>query len=366
MAFRLQARPGFRDRSIQGLAHRGGRDPQELEALFGRVLSYIHHALPTPPVSVDGDLCILFDADGGGVDRLSRLPDKLLCDIVSRLPIKEAARTAVLSRRWSPIWRAAPLVLVDTHLLPAGDDEIPIDLDHAHSDAVAAAVSRILVAHPGPFRCVRITCCYMEEDRARVERWLKLLASKGVQELFLINRPFPLTIDKHLPATFFSMTTLTRLYLGFWRFPDTTTLPRSAAFPCLRELGLCGTVMDSHDMDFVLARSPVLEILNIEGHLLPPLRLRIISRSLRCVQINGSRVDSITVVDAQRLERILLGYGRNEDSCFKIKITHAPALRMFGKIELAKDELQVGNTIIKVLGLHLSSLIHWTPSLCNI
>jgi hypothetical protein len=49
-------------------------------------LSYIHHALPDPPVYADGHLCILFDADGGGVDRLSRLLDSLLRDIVSRLP----------------------------------------------------------------------------------------------------------------------------------------------------------------------------------------------------------------------------------------------------------------------------------------
>ena len=94
-------------------------DPEQ-EALFGRVLSYIYDVLPDPPVSVDGDLCILFDTNGGGVDCLSLLPNVLLGNIVSRLPIKDAARTAVLSRRWRPIWRAAPLMLVDTHLLSAG------------------------------------------------------------------------------------------------------------------------------------------------------------------------------------------------------------------------------------------------------
>jgi hypothetical protein len=69
--------------------------------------------LPDPPVSIDGHLGILFNADGGGVDRLSHLPDSLLRDIVSRLPIKDATRTAVLSRRWSPIWRTAPLLAFD-------------------------------------------------------------------------------------------------------------------------------------------------------------------------------------------------------------------------------------------------------------
>ncbi|KAL6653080.1 hypothetical protein ACP70R_012005 [Stipagrostis hirtigluma subsp. patula] len=55
----------------------------------------------------------------------------------------------------------------------------------------------------------------MDEDRAQLARWLQLLAA--------------------MPATTFSMAALTRLYLGFWRFPDTAGVPRGAAFPCLRE-----------------------------------------------------------------------------------------------------------------------------------
>ncbi|TVU07295.1 hypothetical protein EJB05_47344 [Eragrostis curvula] len=312
---------------------------------MGRLLFYTHHVIPDLPVSVDGDLCILFDADGGGVDRLSRLPDSLLGNIVSRLPIKDAARTAALSRRWRPIWCSAPLVLVDAHLLPASEDQIPKHVDHAESSAVAAAVSRILATHPGPIRFVHITCCYMNEFPGQFVRWLKHLAVKGVQELFLINRPWPLeSLVKHMPATIFSMATLTRLYLGFWRFPDTASLPRGAAFPYLRELSLCSVVIEPRDIDFVLARSPVLHTLCIHGHLFPSLRLRLVSQSLQCVQLLAVDVETIAVVDAPRLERLIVS--KRESSC-KINIGRAPSLRLFGFVELGNDVLQVGNTVIK-------------------
>ncbi|KAL6841181.1 hypothetical protein ACP4OV_029150 [Aristida adscensionis] len=293
-----------------------GMDPQEMEALFGRVLSYIHHALPGLPVSVDAPLCILFDADGAGVDRLSRLPDDLLADIVARLPIKDAARTMALSRRWRPVWPSSPLVLADTHLLlrAAAADEIPRHLRPAASAAAAAAVSRVLAAHPGPVRCPHLACCYMDEHRPEVARWLHHLAAKGVRELFLLNRPAPgalAMLAKHMPTTIFGMAALARLYLAFWRFPDTAALPRGAAFPCLRELGLCSVAIDARDVDFVLARSPVLEMLCFEGIMIFPLRLRLVSQSVRRVLVHSSQLESVAVVDAPRLERLIL----NTNTC---------------------------------------------------
>ncbi|WVZ84041.1 hypothetical protein U9M48_031119 [Paspalum notatum var. saurae] len=323
-----------------------GGERQELGAHMSYALSNIHRALPCPAVSVARRLCFLSDSDGGGVDRLSGLPAALLINIVSRLPIKDAARTAVLSRRWRPVWRSAPLVLCDSHLLRPGQDKIPGYVDRADSDAVAAAVSRILAAHHGPLRSAFLACTYMDRDRPRVARWLQHLAIKGVSELFLINRPWPLHLDKHLPSTFFSMATLTRLYLAFWRFPDTDGLPRGAAFPSLRELGLCSVSIETRDLDFILARSPVLQNLCLEGHLFTKLRLRLVSHSLRCVQIHFSNIESIAVVDAPLLERLILKDMPLAGSC-RINVGNAPLLRLFGYINPAKHVLQFGNTNVK-------------------
>ncbi|CAM0874491.1 unnamed protein product [Alopecurus aequalis] len=309
---------------VQFLRH--WREPGGLEDFLARFAAPTQYTLPDPPVSADARLFALLPHDA--VDRLSRLPDALLGNIVSRLPVKDAACTAALSRRWRGIWRSTPLVLADGHLFPD-----------------TSAVSCVLAEHPGPFRCVYLTSCDMEEFHGLLTGWLQTVADKGIQELVLVNRRWPL--DLVLPSTFLRMATLTRLYLGLWKFPDTTDLPRASLFPNLRELGLCSVLMESKDLDFILDRSPVLETLCVEGNLFQ-LRLHLVSQSLRCVQIIGS-FEEIFVVNAPRLERLILSEGNPDGSCSKVKIGHSPKLHFLGFLELdpANHLLKIGNTIIK-------------------
>nr|XP_051229495.1 F-box/FBD/LRR-repeat protein At5g22660-like [Lolium perenne] len=244
------------------------------------------------------------------VDHASRLPDALLGNIVSRLPVKDAARTAALSRRWRGVWRSTPLVLTSADLLPA-----------------TSAVSSVLAAHPGPFRCVHLTSARMPEFHGL----LQILATKGAQELLLVNGRWPHVLV--LPSTFLRMATLTRLYLGLWKFPDTAAVPRASFFPNLLELGLCSVAMENRDLDFILDRSPVLETLCVQGDMLR-LRLCLVSQSLRCVQIIGS-FEEIFVVYAPHLERLIHSQGNKASyqnkngtpdvTCTKVRIGHSPS-----------------------------------------
>ncbi|XP_047070455.1 F-box/FBD/LRR-repeat protein At1g13570-like [Lolium rigidum] len=320
-------------------AIRQGSDPHELDQATERVLLYTYANLPDFPCYGCHLRPSLAVADPGGVDRISHLPRGLLHDIVSRLPLKDAARTAVLSSRWRRIWLATPLLLNDAHFLPKGHCW---PVTPANSPAITAAVSRILEAHLGPIHRVRLVCTNMNSYRPQLARWLQLLAAKGVQELVLVNRPWPR--DLPLPATVFAITTLTRLYLGVWKLPDTAVL-RGASFPRLRELGLCCVEMEHGDVDSLVARSPVLEILNILG-CLKGLRLRLVSQSLRCLQISASILENVAVVKAPCLERfILYASCTPRGLCTRVKIGDAPKLHAFGYLQPGQV-LEIRDTVI--------------------
>ncbi|KAL6659593.1 hypothetical protein ACP70R_003633 [Stipagrostis hirtigluma subsp. patula] len=333
-----------------------GADPAgtDLDLVMCVMTQHVYSCLPEPPVAAAAPLsgaAVAWVADG--VDRISGLPPVVLRNVLSRLPAKDAARTTVLSQRWRRAWHSVPLVLVDAHLRPsAGTSGLSADPRDLFADPcdLTAPVSRALTAHPGPFRCVYLTGTTMDAHREEIEHWVQLLAAKDIKELVLVN--CATTIDSnlpHLPGTLFSCTHLTRLYIGFWRFPGTATLPREAEFPVLRELGLCSLVMDDPDLAFLLNRCPILEKLIIVGSL-SSVHMRIRSSSLLCVELCASMVPEIALVQAPLLERLLLweALGTSGLTCSRIKIGLAPKLRFLGFLVPGMHELEIGNTIIKV------------------
>jgi hypothetical protein len=117
----------------------------------------------------------------------------------------------------------------------------------------------------------------MASYQADIERWLELLAAKGVQELVFFNRPWP--IDHPLPGALYGCTSVTRLHLAMCRVPSTAGLPRITHFPYVRELVLDTVAIEERDLHFLIDRSPVLEVLTITTNQTGA-QVRLISRSL--------------------------------------------------------------------------------------
>ncbi|PUZ70246.1 hypothetical protein GQ55_2G211100 [Panicum hallii var. hallii] len=113
-------------------------------------------------------------------ERLDRLPDGVLGDIVCLLPTKDGARTQVLSlsSRWRHLWRSAPLN-VDLYDRSLSRRHIPL-----------SNISRILSSHPGPGRRLSIPRDYVlegcdEDCSATLDAWLQSPALNNLQELEL-------------------------------------------------------------------------------------------------------------------------------------------------------------------------------------
>ncbi|CAL4948937.1 unnamed protein product [Urochloa decumbens] len=297
--------------------------------------------LPAPAVTRAGTLSAADDNDGE--DRISALPDELLRDIVSRLPIKDAARTAVLSPRWRRVWRSTPLVLYDAHLFPSSSE-----------DARVAAIHRILAGHPCPLRTVHLAYCFFGVHERRLAKWSRFLAAGGVQDLVFISQPPP--VDMPLPADILRCTELRRLYLGFFHFPDTRDLPNGAGvFPHLREFVVLNTCIEDRDLDHMLASSPELETLAFVVSYGMPKLVRLLGKKLKCVLFWLSMAEELAVVDAPSLERLIMWHTRppsrfdesDDEPRMRVKIACAPELKVLGYLELGVHKLQIEHTIIK-------------------
>uniref|UniRef100_K3XRB0 F-box domain-containing protein n=1 Tax=Setaria italica TaxID=4555 RepID=K3XRB0_SETIT len=248
---------------------------------------------------------------GDGEDHISRLPDVLLSNIISRLATQEAERTVVLSTRWRGVWATTPLLIDDAHLVGAyGPHDIPI----------VRAVSRCVAAHPGPVRGVRLTGLSFSHEYS-LRCLVADLANKDVQDLILFNRPWPLNMP--LPEDILRCASLERLYLG---------------------LGLFHCMVRDEEVDAMLALCPKLEILSIVMSFGSPSRLRIVSRSLQVVADWESTLDEVVVHDAPCLERLIF---QTIDTRRSIKIVGAPRLQVLGFLDLNLHELEIGGIAIK-------------------
>uniref|UniRef100_A0ACD5Z7T7 Uncharacterized protein n=1 Tax=Avena sativa TaxID=4498 RepID=A0ACD5Z7T7_AVESA len=280
---------------------------------------------------------VVLAARGDGQDHISGLGNDLLSNVISRLPTKDAARTMVLSTRWRRVWAETPLLLDDAHLRDADE---PRDMA-AFRDLLA--VSRCVAAHPGPVHGLRITRISFHLQEYSLQRLVSSLAAKNVKDLILFNRPCPLNMP--LPDDILRCVSLTRLYLGVWRwrFPDNTADP--PAFPNLQELGIFHSIIKDKELDALLSHCPKLKILSCALTYSCPSRLHVkSSSSLRVVMEWRCIFHEVVVDNAPCLERLLFESvgGRRP-----IKIVHAPRLEILGFLDLQLHTLEIGGIVIR-------------------
>ncbi|XP_058198994.1 putative F-box protein At1g49610 isoform X2 [Rhododendron vialii] len=200
------------------------------------------------------------------VDRIGECPDSLLVHILSLLPIEDAVRTQVLSKRWQLLWTFLPSLLFRSPLrYPVFNDDDSDDEDFrvASSDEFTAFVDKTLMFSNSKVEKFEVGFEYEPRFASSVDSWTWFAAGKGVEELHLQLWPdvFDLHEDERyeLPQILYGNSKFRELLFSCCR-----VIPKgNVAWYSLKKLSIGYVNLSSDVIEKILAGSPVLEMLEL-------------------------------------------------------------------------------------------------------
>ncbi|CAH1441149.1 unnamed protein product [Lactuca virosa] len=139
-------------------------------------------------------------------DKISNLPEHLIDSILERLPVQDAVRTSILSKKWRYRWTKMGALIFDEHFFKKYAENAP------YSRKFVRIINKVLILHKGPISKFLLHIpkmgmyLYGFED---VDQWMMLLLRNGVRELILTSS----SQSYKLPRYMFSCLELTNLKL---------------------------------------------------------------------------------------------------------------------------------------------------------
>ncbi|CAA7047843.1 unnamed protein product [Microthlaspi erraticum] len=227
------------------------------------------------------------------MDRVSSLPDSLLCEVLLNLSTAEVVRTSVLSSRWINLWKNVPALDLETYHFP-------------DQDSFVSFVDRFLGFHSGSCLHSFNLKYHYTEGGPHVTRWINTVVNRRkVKHIDLLNNSW----DVHMPTTLYTCESLVSLALGGVTLPD----PKSVSLPFLKHIYLSrvGFANDSA-FEMLISASPVLEsvrLSNVSSHNVNC--FRVCSKSLLSLShigriIGGGEKELVFAIDAPRLHSLYL------------------------------------------------------------
>lgn len=180
-------------------------------------------------------------------DIISSLPSYIVENILKYLPLRDAVRTSVLSRRWRYKWVTLPQLVFDRNqfFLNSGDWE-----------KIKAIIYRVLLLHQGPL--VKFELSYPPFGSCMdIENWILMLLKKNIQK-------FTLRLDVNsyyeFPCQLFSFLQLKHLNLCCCVFKPP---PAFKGFSRLVDLKLCSVSIAPKMFEQFISNCPLLERLSL-------------------------------------------------------------------------------------------------------
>ncbi|XVF00893.1 hypothetical protein REPUB_Repub04eG0041200 [Reevesia pubescens] len=232
------------------------------------------------------------------IDRITDLPDWVLCHILSFLPTQDSVATTLLSKRWVDLWTQVPVLdFTDSDHHPLTDlRNVSWLLNFVHYVLLMSKAQSIR----------KFTLNWkldLEFDVRYLRTWISCAVRRNIQELNLYFRsPQP---HVSLPGNLFACKTHVSLNLAYEIFVD---VPATVHLPCLRTLQLIGVIYANDDsLRRLLSSCPVLEDLTVSADNIVVLDINVPSvNTITVTRYSRGDIDpgSKLLIKAPMLERI--------------------------------------------------------------
>ncbi|KAK2398897.1 F-box/FBD/LRR-repeat protein [Trifolium repens] len=231
-------------------------------------------------------------------DRISCLPDHIIDQILSRLPIKDAGRTSVLSSEWRKKWSTQSNLVFDRQCVSAASSEDPSVIKIKFS----RIIDHVLLHHSGPINKVKISdfgCGIIDMNYvADIDLWILHLNKRSIKKLVL---DFCFEQRYKIPWCLFSCQSLLHLKLCWCSLKLPMTFE---GFRNLKSLKLDQVKMAQDVFENLISGSPLLEKL-ILSDFAGFTQINIRAPNIKFVKIDG-KFEGISFDNTPQLAKYLL------------------------------------------------------------
>ncbi|XP_077228169.1 F-box/LRR-repeat protein At3g26922-like [Tasmannia lanceolata] len=241
---------------------------------------------------------ILQPRKGKKEEPISNLSDDILSLILSRIPLREAVRTSVLSKRWRYLWCSIPYLQLDMNLIIN-----PPTLSWIYKDQMrkwAYAVQNILDSCRDPILGCSICIPIRKEFTDNLDEFVLFLCRNGIQDLYLWNS----CGFYQFPTDAYFCQSLKKLTLIRC---NVVLPPVFEGISCLTTLAVTDVSITNDDLERLISSCQLLESLCFFDDILEEKKfrkVRVSALNLLSLEIHSSMPTRVSLKTAPRLEEV--------------------------------------------------------------
>ncbi|KAI5007255.1 hypothetical protein ZWY2020_047203 [Hordeum vulgare] len=256
---------------------------------------------------------------GKAGDPFGDLPEELLPMILSKLDMKEAAMTSVLSSAWKHAWKLSPRLTLDIFAMFSTGTQRCVQ---RFMDVVDATLHQRLRDGAVVQQLeLRLDAYGFAQVLHRLDDWVRfavLLQAKGVilhvpplmmplQAVCYEMHVFPYTFPLQLLDAGGGTSSLQHVQLSSVSLKVPSPHTQSLGFPNLRKLGLCSAWLPTNDLNIVLSNCSSLEWLDLcMVYLMDGFKVDRPLARLKYLRLADCRVTKIEMINASKLISFIL------------------------------------------------------------